>query len=155
MLELGTASGFDMRLTDNGSNGHEALIAARNQLLGMAAADKRLRSVRPNGLDDTPQFRLDIDQEKASALGISLADINSTLSSAWGSSYVNDFMDRGRIKKVYLQADAPYRMVPEDIGRWYVRSRTGTMVPFSSILPPGQCCQLVPAARAAALAGEG
>ncbi len=132
VLELGTASGFDLRLTDNGSNGHEALIAARNQLLGMAAADKRLRSVRPNGLDDTPQFRLDIDQEKASALGISLADINSTLSSAWGSAYVNDFMDRGRIKKVYLQADAPYRMVPEDIGRWYVRSRTGTMVPFSS-----------------------
>ncbi len=132
VLELGTASGFDLRLTDNGSNGHNALIAARNQLLGMAAADPRLRSVRPNGLDDTPQFRLDIDQEKASALGISLADINSTLSAAWGSSYVNDFIDRGRIKKVYLQADAPYRMMPEDIGRWYVRSSTGTMVPFSS-----------------------
>ncbi|ATC64301.1 hydrophobe/amphiphile efflux-1 family RND transporter [Nibricoccus aquaticus] len=132
VLELGTASGFDLRLTDNASQGHEALMAARNQLLGLAGADQRLRSVRPNGLDDNPQFKLDIDQEKASALGISLADINSTLASAWGSSYVNDFIDRGRVKKVYLQADAPFRMMPEDINRWYVRNRSGEMVPFSS-----------------------
>jgi hydrophobe/amphiphile efflux-1 (HAE1) family protein len=132
VLELGTASGFDMRLTDNASLGHDALMNARNQLLGLAGADPRLRSVRPNGLDDNAQFKLDIDQEKAAALGISLTDINATLASAWGSSYVNDFVDRGRVKKVYLQADAPFRMVPEDINRWYVRNRTGEMVPFSS-----------------------
>jgi len=132
VLELGTASGFDMRLTDNASLGHEALLDARNQLLALAAADPRLRSVRANGLDDTPQYKLDIDQEKASALGISLADINATLAAAWGSSYVNDFIDQGRVKKVYLQADAPYRMLPQDIDRWYVRNRTGEMVPFSS-----------------------
>jgi len=132
VLELGTASGFDLRLTDNASLGHEALMAARNQLLGLAATDPRLRSVRPNGLDDNPQFKLDIDQEKASALGINLADINTTLASAWGSSYVNDFIDRGRVKKVYIQADAPFRMMPEDINRWYVRNRAGEMVPFSS-----------------------
>ncbi|HEX9783119.1 MAG TPA: efflux RND transporter permease subunit, partial [Opitutaceae bacterium] len=132
VLELGTASGFDMRLTDNGSLGHEALMEARNQLLGMAAADPRLRNVRPNGLDDTPQYKLDIDSEKASALGLTLADINSTLSAAWGSAYVNDFIDRGRVKKVYLQADAPFRMLPEDVNQWYVRNRAGEMVPFSS-----------------------
>jgi hydrophobe/amphiphile efflux-1 (HAE1) family protein len=132
VLELGTASGFDMRLTDNASLGHEALLDARNQLLALAAADPRLRSVRANGLDDTPQYKLDIDQEKASALGISLADINATLAAAWGSSYVNDFIDQGRVKKVYLQADAPYRMLPQDIDRWYVRNRAGEMVPFSS-----------------------
>jgi len=132
VLELGTASGFDLRLVDNASLGHDALMQARNQLLGLAAADKRLRSVRPNGLDDAPQFKLDIDQEKAAALGISLADINSTLSAAWGSSYINDFIDQGRVKKVYLQADAPFRMQPEDINRWYVRNGQGEMVPFSS-----------------------
>jgi hydrophobe/amphiphile efflux-1 (HAE1) family protein len=132
VLELGTASGFDLRLTDNASLGHDALMAARNQLLGLAAADPRLRSVRPNGLDDTAQFKLDIDQEKASALGVSLADINGTLAAAWGSSYVNDFIDKGRVKKVYTQADAPFRMLPEDINRWYVRNGRGQMTPFSS-----------------------
>ncbi|PTY07164.1 hydrophobe/amphiphile efflux-1 family RND transporter [Opitutaceae bacterium EW11] len=132
VLELGTASGFDFRLTDNASLGHDALMAARNQLLGMAAADKRLRNVRPNGLEDTPQFKLDVDEEKASALGVSLADVNNTISAAWGSSYVNDFIDRGRVKKVYVQADAPFRMLPEDFNRWYVRNNVGEMVPFSS-----------------------
>ena len=132
VLELGSASGFDLRLTDNASLGHDALMAARNQLLGMAMADPRLRSVRPNGLEDTAQFKIDVDEEKAAALGVSLADANATLSAALGSAYVNDFIDRGRVKKVYLQADAPFRMKPEDIGRWHVRNNRGEMVPFSS-----------------------
>jgi len=132
VFELGTASGFDLRLTDNASLGHDALMQARNQLIGLAAADKRLRGVRPNGLEDTPQYKLDVDEEKAAALGISLTDINATLSSAWGSSYVNDFIDKGRIKKVYMQSDAPFRMLPDDINRWYVRNNRGEMVPFSS-----------------------
>ncbi|MBP6506087.1 MAG: efflux RND transporter permease subunit [Opitutaceae bacterium] len=132
VLELGTASGFDLRLTDNAALGHDALLAARGQLLGLAAADKRIGTARPNGLDDNPQYKLDIDPEKASALGVSLADVNTTLSSAWGSSYVNDFIDRGRVKKVYLQADAPFRMLPDDVNRWYVRNNVGEMVPFSS-----------------------
>ena len=88
--------------------------------------------VRPNSLDDTPQLHVDIDQAKASALGVSLADINSTLSAAWGSTYINDFIDRGRVKRVYMQGDAPYRMTPQDLDRWYVRSTGGTMAPFSS-----------------------
>lgn len=132
VLELGTANGFDFRITDNGNLGHEALTNARNQFLMLAAQDKRLKNVRPNGLDDMPEFKLDVDQEKASALGISISDINSLLSAAWGSSYVNDFIDRGRVKKVYMQADAPYRMLPEDINKWYVRNNQGEMVPFSS-----------------------
>ena len=132
VLELGTATGFDLRLTDKAALGHEALMQARNQLLGLAAADPKLKNVRPNGLDDTPQFNIDIDQEKASALGLSIADINATLSTAWGSSYVNDFIDRGRVKRVYLQADAQYRMVPEDLNNWYVRNNVGEMVPFTS-----------------------
>jgi len=130
--ELGNAGGFDFQLLDNGNKGHAALMAARNQLLGMAAQDKRLSGVRPNGLEDTPQYRIDIDQVKASALNLSLADINATLSAAWGSSYVNDFIDNGRVKKVYLQSDSGYRMLPEDINRWYVRNSKGEMVPFSS-----------------------
>ncbi|MBN2069557.1 MAG: efflux RND transporter permease subunit [Opitutales bacterium] len=132
VLELGTANGFDFRITDNGNLGHEALTNARNQFLMLAAQDKRLKNVRPNGLDDMPEFKLDVDQEKASALGISISDINSLLSAAWGSSYVNDFIDRGRVKKVYMQADAPYRMLPEDINKWYVRNNQGEMIPFSS-----------------------
>lgn len=132
VLELGTANGFDLRLTDNAALGHDAFINARDQLLGLAAVDPRLVNVRPNGLSDTPEYKLDIDQEKAAALGVSLADINGTLTSAWGSSYVNDFIDKGRVKKVYMQADAQFRMVPEDINRWYVRNKTGEMVPFSS-----------------------
>lgn len=132
VLELGTANGFDLRLTDNAALGHDALIAARNQLLGLAGQDPRLIGVRPNGLSDAPQYKLDIDQEKAAALGLSFVDINSTLSAAWGSAYINDFIDKGRVKKVYLQADAPYRMLPEDVNRWYVRNAQGEMVPFSS-----------------------
>jgi multidrug efflux pump len=132
VIELGNASGFDFQLLDRGGLGHEALLQARNQLLGMAAQNPVLVGVRPNGLDDTPQFRIDIDRHKASALGLSLADINTTLSAAWGGSYVNDFIDNGRVKKVYLQADAPFRMLPTDIDRWYVRNTAGEMVPFSS-----------------------
>jgi hydrophobe/amphiphile efflux-1 (HAE1) family protein len=132
VLELGSATGFDFRLTDNAGLGHEALVAARNQLLGLAAQNPALTSVRPNGLDDTPQYRINVDQEKASALGLSLVDINRTLSAAWGSSYVNDFIDKGRVKKVYLQADAPFRMLPEHIGLWYVRNAKSEMVPFSA-----------------------
>ena len=129
---LGNATGFDLQLVDRGGLGHDRLMQARNQLLGMAAQNPKLVGVRPNGLEDTPQFKLDIDREKASALGLSLSDINTTLSAAWGSSYVNDFIDQGRVKKVYLQADAPYRMQPSDIDRWYVRNASGQMVPFSA-----------------------
>jgi multidrug efflux pump len=130
--ELGTSSGFDFQLQDIGGVGHEALVAARNQVLGMAAQDPTLAGVRPNGQDDTPQLKIDIDQAKAGAMGLTTADINAALSAAWGGSYVNDFIDRGRIKKVYVQADAPYRMRPEDLNNWYVRTSTGTMAPFSS-----------------------
>jgi multidrug efflux pump len=130
--ELGNAAGFDLELVDRGNIGHDGLMAARNQLLGLAARDPLLSQVRPNSLDDTPQLHVDIDQAKASTLGISLADINSTLSAAWGSTYINDFIDRGRVKRVYMQGDAPYRMTPQDLDRWYVKSVTGTMAPFSS-----------------------
>jgi multidrug efflux pump len=130
--ELGTSSGFDFQLQDIGGVGHDALMAARNQVLGMAAQDPNLAGVRPNGQDDTPQLKIDIDQAKAGAMGLTTADINAALSAAWGGSYVNDFIDRGRIKKVYVQADAPYRMRPEDLDNWYVRTADGTMAPFSS-----------------------
>ncbi|WP_454758715.1 efflux RND transporter permease subunit [Caulobacter segnis] len=130
--ELGTSSGFDFQLQDIGGVGHEALVAARNQVLGMAAQDPTLVGVRPNGQDDTPQLKIDIDQAKAGAMGLTTADINAALSAAWGGSYVNDFIDRGRVKKVYVQADAPYRMRPEDLNNWYVRTSSGTMAPFSS-----------------------
>ncbi|WP_279464570.1 efflux RND transporter permease subunit [Aeromonas veronii] len=130
--ELGTATGFDFFLQDRGGIGHEKLMAARNQLLGMAAQDPTLVRVRPNGMEDTPQLDIKIDYEKALAQGLSIADINNTLATAWGSSYVNDFVDRGRIKKVYMQADAPFRMNPEDLKLWYVRNSAGQMVPFSA-----------------------
>jgi len=130
--ELGNATGFDLELEDHGNSGHQALIDARNQLLGMANRDPLLLGVRPNSLDDTPQLHVAIDQAKASALGVSLADINSTLSAAWGTTFINDFIDRGRVKRVYMQGDAPYRMTPQDLDRWYVRSAGGTMAPFSS-----------------------
>ena len=132
VLELGVANGFDFQLQDRAGLGHAKLMAARNQLLGMAMKDPKLVAVRPNGQDDSPQFKLDIDDVRAGALGLSLASINDVLSTAWGSSYVNDFIQNGRVKKVYLQADARYRMVPEDINRWYVRNNQGEMVPFSS-----------------------
>lgn len=99
--------------------------------------EKGLVAVRPNGMEDTPEFRLEIDEHKAGALGLSMADINNTFSVAWGSSYVNDFLDKGRVKKVFLQADAPHRMVPEDIDKWFVRNSSGTMVPFSAFCTSG------------------
>ena len=128
--ELGTSSGFDFQLQDINGVGHETLMNARNQMLGMAAQDPNLAGVRPNGQDDTPQLKIEVDQAKAGAMGLTTADINSALSAAWGGSYVNDFIDRGRVKKVYMQADAPYRMTPEDLNRWYVRNNQGQMVPF-------------------------
>jgi multidrug efflux pump len=130
--ELGTATGFDFFMTDNAGLGHDALVAARNQLLGMAAQSKLLANVRPNGQDDQPQFHVDVDTQRAAALGVSVADINSTLSTAWGGQYIDDFIDRGRVKRVYLQADAPFRMSPEDFKLWYVRNDKGEMVPFTA-----------------------
>ncbi|EAM3329946.1 efflux RND transporter permease subunit [Salmonella enterica] len=133
IVELGTATGFDFELIDQGGLGHDVLTKARNQLLGMVAQHPDLLvRVRPNGLEDTPQFKLDVDQEKAQALGVSLSDINETISAALGGYYVNDFIDRGRVKKVYVQADAQFRMLPEDINNLYVRSANGEMVPFST-----------------------
>ena len=132
VTELGTSSGFDLQLKDVGGLGHGALLNARNQVLGMASQNPKLAGVRPSGQEDTPQFRIDIDQNAAGAMGVNLSDINSTLSSALGGAYVNDFIDRNRVKKVFVQADAPYRMRPEDINNWYVRNNQGTMVPFSS-----------------------
>jgi multidrug efflux pump len=142
VLELGNATGFDMELTDIANHGHTALLQARNMLLGMAAQDPILAQVRPNGLNDEPQFQLVIDREKASALGITLADINSELGAAWGSSYVDDFIDQGRIKRVYVQGDAPSRMLPGNFNDWYVRNNAAAagasatsqqqMVPFSA-----------------------
>ncbi len=132
IVELGTATGFDFELIDQANLGHEQLTQARNQLLGMAAEHPDLLvGMRPNGLEDTAQFKIEVDQEKAQALGVSITDINTTLSSAWGGNYVNDFIDRGRVKRVYVMADAPYRMLPSDIDKWYVRSSSGQMVPFS------------------------
>ncbi|MBA3549074.1 MAG: efflux RND transporter permease subunit [Nannocystis sp.] len=130
--ELGNATGFQLQLQDRGGLGHDALLAARDQLLGLAAKDPTLTRVRQGGLEDTPQYKIEVDREKAAALGLSLADINATLAATWGGAYVNDFIDRGRTKRVYLQGDAPYRMQPEDIDRWYVRNRLGEMVPFSA-----------------------
>jgi multidrug efflux pump len=132
VLELGVANGFDLQLQDRGGLGHDQLMEARSQLLGMAMKSPKLVAVRPNGQDDTPQFKLDIDDVRAGTLGVAPADINSVLSTAWGSTYVNDFIQNGRVKKVYLQADNRYRMLPEDIGRWYVRNNQSDMVPFSA-----------------------
>ncbi|ADI85454.1 efflux RND transporter permease subunit [Geobacter sulfurreducens] len=132
VVELGQANGFDFMLQDRSGLGHDKLMEARNQLLGMAMKNPKLMAVRPNGQDDSPQFKLDIDDVRAGALGVSQTSINEVLSTAWGSSYVNDFIENGRVKKVYLQADARYRMLPEDIGTWYVRNNNGEMVPFSA-----------------------
>ncbi len=128
--ELGIAGGYNFYLKDNAGLGHDALTQARNQFLGAAAQSKLLANVRPNGQEDTPQFRVDIDKEKAGALGLTMAGINDTLSTAWGSQYIDDFIDRGRVKRVLVQADAPFRMVPEDFDRWSVRNGRGEMVPF-------------------------
>ncbi|MFP1453675.1 efflux RND transporter permease subunit [Escherichia coli] len=128
---FGRSAGFDMELQDHAGAGHDALMAARNQLLALAAETPELTRVRHNGLDDSPQLQIDIDQRKAQALGVAIDDINDTLQTAWGSSYVNDFMDRGRVKKVYVQAAAPYQPA-DDINLWYVRNKDGGMVPFSA-----------------------
>jgi multidrug efflux pump len=130
--ELGNATGITARLQDRSGQGHEALLAARNQLLGMAAKSTILTGMRPEGLEDAPQLQVDIDREKANALGVAFADINSTLSAALGSSYVNDFASSGRQQRVIVQADESRRMQPEDIMRLNVRSASGSMVPFSS-----------------------
>jgi hydrophobe/amphiphile efflux-1 (HAE1) family protein len=129
---LGNASGFDVMLIDRNNLGHETLVNARNQLLGMAAQDPRLTGVRPNGMEDVAVFHIDIDYEKVRALGLSISDVNSTLSTAWGASYVNDFIDQGRVKKVYVQGDAAYRMLPSDVDLWFVRNSDGDMIPFSA-----------------------
>lgn len=132
MPELGVAAGFSFFLKDNAGQGHEGLLNARNQLLGMANQSELLTRVRPNGQEDTPQFRIDIDTARASALGLSMAEINSTLSTAWGGEYIDDFIDRGRIKRVYMQAEAEYRMSPEDLLLWSVKNNQGEMVPFAA-----------------------
>lgn len=132
VVELGTANGFTLFLQDRVGLGHEKLLEARNMFLGMAAQNPVLSGVRPNGQEDKPELELDIDLAKAEALGLTQADINNTLSTAWGSSYVNDFIDRGRVKKVYLQGTPESRMVPEDLDEWYVRNNNGDMVPFTA-----------------------
>ena len=132
ILELGNATGFDFYLQDNGGLGHEALMQARNQMLGMGAQTPGIAMVRPNGLSDEPQYQVEIDEEKARALQLNLADINNTMSIAWGSAYVNDFIDRGRVKKVFVQGKADARVGPEDFAKWYVRNNAGKMVPFSA-----------------------
>ena len=131
-LELGNATGFDFELLDRGNVGHATLMQARGQLLAIASKDPAIGLVRPNGLDDEPQYKLEIDWEKASALGLTIGDINDTLGAGWGSTFVNQFVDRNRVKRVFLQGDAPSRMLPQDLDRWYVRNGTGQMVPFST-----------------------
>ncbi|CAM3711010.1 efflux RND transporter permease subunit [Bordetella tumulicola] len=132
VMELGNASGFDFQLMDQAGLGHEKLSAARDQFLAEAAKSPVLVGARLNGMVDQPQYQLDIDREKARALGVAISDINTTLSTAWGSSYVNDFLDRGRVKRVYVQGQADSRMLPEDLNKWYVRNQSGEMVPFAS-----------------------
>ena len=132
VLELGNATGFDMQLQNRGGLTHEEFLAARNQLLAAAAKNPAVVAVRPNGVEDAPQIKLDIDREKASALGVSIADVNQTIAAAWAPSYVNDFIDHGRVKRVYLQGEAFARMQPEDLGQWYVRNAKGGMVPMSA-----------------------
>jgi multidrug efflux pump len=131
-LELGNATGFDFELEDRGNIGHPALMQARGQLLGIASKDPAIGLIRPNGLDDEPQYKLDIDWEKASALGLSISNINDTLGAGWGSAYVNQFVDHNRVKRVFVQGEAQARMLPQDLDRWYVRNGAGQMVPFST-----------------------
>lgn len=129
---LGSASGFDFELQDRAGLGHDKLVKAAEQLLELAQRSSLVSHVRANGQDDTAQLLLDIDQEKAGAFGLTLEEINKTLSSAWGGTYVNDFIDKARVKKVYMQADAPFRMTPEDFEKWHFRNLRGEMVPFSA-----------------------
>jgi multidrug efflux pump len=130
--ELGSTQGLAFFLTDNAGLGRETLLAARDQFLGAAAQNELLANVRPNGLEDAPQLRIRTDSGKAAALGLRSSDINATLGVAWGGQYIDDFIDRGRVKRVYVQSDAPFRMVPEDLNRWTVRNVHGEMVPFSA-----------------------
>jgi multidrug efflux pump len=129
---MGSSNGFDFYLKDINGAGHQRLTQVRNQLLGMAAKDPKLANTRPNGQEDQPEYQVDIDLEKASAYNLSMFDIDETLSTAWGSDYVNDFIDRGRVKPVYVQSDKDFRMQPEDLNRWHVRNSNGNMVPFSA-----------------------
>jgi hydrophobe/amphiphile efflux-1 (HAE1) family protein len=130
--ELGNATGFDLQLVDTGGIGHEKLLMARNMMLGMSMQDKSVTQVRPLSLDDAPQLKVNIDEDKARALGLDLATVNSTIATAWGGAYVNDFIDRGRVKRVYIQADQPYRLAPDDIGDFYVRGDSGAMAPYTA-----------------------
>lgn len=132
VMELGNAKGFGFQLMDRGNIGHAELLKARNQLLGMAATDPRLTAVRPNGMEDVPEYRIEVDWERAGVLGLPITSIHNTISAASGGAYVNDFIHGGRVKRVYVQADAPFRMLPTDLERLYVRNRDGNMVPFSS-----------------------
>ncbi|MFA5394103.1 MAG: efflux RND transporter permease subunit [Candidatus Ratteibacteria bacterium] len=132
ILELGNGQGFDFQLQDRAGLGHEQLMAARNQLLGMAAQDPDLMAVRPNGMEDRSEYNVNINWERAGVQGVSVSDINNTLASAWGGAYVNDFINNGRVKRVYMQSEADFRMQPEDLKKWYVRNKTGNMVPFSA-----------------------
>jgi len=132
VVELGQANGFDFQLLDRGGVGHDALMEARNQLLGLTARDRRLAQVRPNGLEDVPEYRIQVDWDKAGALGVPVNSIHRTLAAAFGSAYVNDFIQAGRVKRVYIQADAPFRRLPGDLEKIYVRNNTGRMVPFAS-----------------------
>ncbi len=132
VIELGTATGFDFQLMDRGGLGHAALMNARNQLLGIAAQDDRVVKVRPNGMEDVPEYRIEVDWERAGVLGLPITDIHNTIAAAFGSAYVNDFIQGGRVKRVYVQADAPYRMLPSDLEKLYVRNTAGNMVPFAS-----------------------
>ncbi|MFT4067720.1 efflux RND transporter permease subunit [Paraburkholderia sp.] len=129
---LGTQSGLDFEIEDSAGHGHDSLLKARNQFIALAAKDPSLGITRAAGLEDTPQLYVNIDREKASALGLSISDLNSTLSTAFGSTYVNNYIDTGRIQKVYVQADAPYRMMPADIGQWYVRADSSSSSSDSS-----------------------
>ncbi len=131
-MELGNATGFQFQLVDLGGLGHEQLLAARNQLLGMAAQNPALIGVRPNGIEDTPQLQINVDPAAAGAHSLRQEDINDTLATAWGGSYVNDFIDRGRVKKVFVQADAAWRDAPEDLNLWHVRGASGEMTPFQT-----------------------
>jgi len=132
VIELGNSKGFDFQLQDRGGLGHDGLMAARNQLLAMAAKDPRLTRVRPNGLEDTSQYRIDVDWAKAGALGVPISAIHNTISTEFGSGYVGDFIKGGRVKHVDIQADAPYRMLPSDLESLYVRNNAGKMVPYSA-----------------------
>jgi HAE1 family hydrophobic/amphiphilic exporter-1 len=134
VVELGMSTGFDFMLQDRGGLGHEKLMEARGQILAMAAKDPRLVRTRPNGLDDVPEYRTDVDWEKAGTLGVPITTVHDTISAAFGSAYVNDFIQGGRVKRVYVQADAPYRMLPNDLNRLYVRNNKGGILPVSTLI---------------------